>query len=175
MATTGKLIQVTPEELEAILDRLQGENVPNLAIIGANMKRSDDPKKWSSQFLGKLVYQISGQCASLAERVARLGQLQDLLISYVGLNDMGAQTIYMASEITSVADGLPVALPEAHWSHMATMPIDELVTEMRRIVRGIDLKRYRKSIRGPKKPAPKKIHNRRHVHVSAAKILAERH
>ena len=82
---------------------------------------------------------------------------------------------YMASEITSVADGLLVALPEPHWSPIATMPIDELVGEMRRIVQGIDLKRYRKSVRGPKKPTPKKIHNRRHVHVSVAKILAERH
>lgn len=82
---------------------------------------------------------------------------------------------YMASEITSVADGLLVALPEAHWSPIATMPIDDLVGEMRRIVQGIDLKRYRKSVRGPKKPTPKKIHNRRHVHVSVAKILAERH
>ena len=81
---------------------------------------------------------------------------------------------YMASEIKAVTDGLLVALPEPRWSDIATMPINELVSELRQIASGIELRRYRKSVRGPKKPVPKKIHNRRHVHVSAAKILAAR-
>lgn len=81
---------------------------------------------------------------------------------------------YMASEIKEVTDGLLVALPEPRWSDIATMPINELVSELRQIASGIELRRYRKSVRGPKKPVPKKIHNPRHVHVSVAKILAAR-
>ena len=39
----------------------------------------------------------------------------------------------------------------------------------------IDLEVYRKTVRGPKKPKPKKKHKKRSVHVSSAKILAQRH
>ena len=38
----------------------------------------------------------------------------------------------------------------------------------------IDLEVYRKTVRGPKKPKPKKKHKKRSVHVSSAKILAQR-
>jgi len=37
-----------------------------------------------------------------------------------------------------------------------------------------DLRKYRKHTRGPKKPAPKRVHNPRRLHVSVARVLAKR-
>ena len=45
------------------------------------------------------------------------------------------------------------------------------LAELRTISRSLYLRTYRKSFRGPKKPPPPKIHNKRHVHFSTAKLL----
>jgi len=34
--------------------------------------------------------------------------------------------------------------------------------------------RFRKNVRGPKKPPPERIYDKRHPHVSTARILAQR-
>ena len=38
----------------------------------------------------------------------------------------------------------------------------------------VDLRRYRKSQRGPKKTAPKRVHDPKRPHVSVARLLAQR-
>jgi hypothetical protein len=80
----------------------------------------------------------------------------------------------ISREILETTDGLLIALPAARWSEIATMPIREFVAELRTISRDLCLRTYRKSIRGPKKPAPQKVHDKRHVHISTAKLLADR-
>ena len=80
----------------------------------------------------------------------------------------------MSREILETTDGLLVTLPAARWSEIAKMPIREFVAELRTISRSLCLRTYRKSVRGPKKPPPPKIHDKRHVHLSTAKLLAER-
>lgn len=92
-----------------------------------------------------------------------------------GREDAAMMSHYaMAREIQEATDGLLVALPDERWSALATMPIEDFVRELLSVTSGIRLATYRKSLRGPKKPAPKKIHDKRHVHVSTYKLLAER-
>ena len=93
MATTGELIQVTPKELEAILDRLQAENFTALAIIGPGIILSDDPAEWTEPFSGKYAYHLTEKVDSLAQQVSRLPQLRHLLLWGLSLNSLSARSI----------------------------------------------------------------------------------
>jgi len=81
---------------------------------------------------------------------------------------------YMALEISETTDGLLIALPDARWDEVATLSVPAFVDELRKICHGINLKTYRKSTRGPKKPPPKRTGNKRTVHVSTKRILDKR-
>lgn len=81
---------------------------------------------------------------------------------------------YMALEISQATDGMLIALPVERWLKLNTIPLNKFIDALCNVAKGIDLSVYRKSIRGPKKPKPKKKHQKRKVHVSAAKILAQR-
>ena len=81
---------------------------------------------------------------------------------------------YLALEISEATDGMLVVLPEARWDEMQTIPTAAFAAEVRAILGGMDLSRYRKSIRGPKKPPPKKTNQRNSVHVSTQQILDKR-
>jgi hypothetical protein len=67
-----------------------------------------------------------------------------------------------------------VALPEERWDEMDATSTADFAAEIRRIVGGVNLRRYRKSIRGPKKPPPKRTNKRKSVHVSTKRLLDKR-
>lgn len=81
---------------------------------------------------------------------------------------------YMALEISETTDGMLVALPDDRWKEMETISTADFAAEVRAILGGIDLSRYRKSVRGRKKPPPKRTNKRKSVHVSTKRILDER-
>jgi hypothetical protein len=81
---------------------------------------------------------------------------------------------YLAQEISEATDGMLVVLPESRWQDMEVISNADFATEVRAIARGIDLSRYRKSVRGPKKPPPKRTNKRKSVHVSTKQILDKR-
>lgn len=81
---------------------------------------------------------------------------------------------YLALEISEATDGMLVALPEQRWEEMDAISASDFAVEVRRIIRGVDLSRYRKSVRGPKKPPPKRKNQRKSVHVSTKRILDQR-
>jgi len=81
---------------------------------------------------------------------------------------------YLGLEIAEATDGMMVMLPETRWEKITAIPNDKIANELRLIVGDIDLTRYRKSIRGPKKPPPKRTNKRKSVHVSTKQILDKR-
>jgi IS4 transposase len=81
---------------------------------------------------------------------------------------------YMALEISSTTDGMMVVLEESDFDAYRDMPVAEFCTVLRDVAQHIDLSRYRKNTRGPKKPVKKKRRNKRRVHVSVAKVLSQR-
>lgn len=81
---------------------------------------------------------------------------------------------YLALEISETTSGMLVVLPENRWEEMEGISIEDFAAEVRVITSGIDLDRYRKSIRGPKKPPPTRINRKRAVHVSTKQILDKR-
>jgi len=81
---------------------------------------------------------------------------------------------YMAIEIAETTDGMLIALPQEKWIKLANVPLNQFNLTLRKIADQIDLSVYKKSNRGPKKTKPKKRKIKKQVHVSVAKILAQR-
>ena len=81
---------------------------------------------------------------------------------------------YLALEISEATDGMLVVLPEERWEEMDGVSLSDFAAEVRSIASGIDMSRYRKSVRGPKKPPPKRTNKRKSVHVSTKRILDKR-
>jgi hypothetical protein len=80
---------------------------------------------------------------------------------------------YAALDVQQVHRGMMIALPPPQWAAFRTMTAAELAAALRQMARAIDLRRYRKSTRGPKKPVARKVY-RNGGHVSTHKLLLER-
>ena len=82
---------------------------------------------------------------------------------------------YLAGEVAATYHGMMIAVPEAEWTqHFATLSPAELARILKTLAANVRPDRFRKTIRGPKKPAPKRVYNKKHPHVSTARILAQR-
>jgi len=81
---------------------------------------------------------------------------------------------FVAGEIGQVYRGMMVALPPEEWAIFREMSLNDYVAFLKRLARNVDLERYPKAHRGPKKPQPKRRYDPAHPHVSVAKILLAR-
>lgn len=81
---------------------------------------------------------------------------------------------YLASEIGSTTEGLLIALPESRWECVNDLPVATFTERLLEVTSSMDMQQYRKSVRGPKKPPPKKTGNKRTVHVSTKQLLDQR-
>jgi hypothetical protein len=78
---------------------------------------------------------------------------------------------YIAQEIDVATDGLLIAIPKNEWTVFAHARPSELAVILLDIASYIDLKKYKKNSRGPKKPPIKRTQFKGHPHVSTAKLL----
>ncbi|MDA1051447.1 MAG: hypothetical protein O3C40_13335 [Planctomycetota bacterium] len=76
-------------------------------------------------------------------------------------------------EISRYTDGLLVVLDDSFWRRLLAGSSCDLAARLREFSRAIDLSRYRKSRRGPKKKVIKPPRTRKKTHVSTAKILKQ--
>jgi len=79
---------------------------------------------------------------------------------------------YVAAEIATTMNGLDIAVPEQDWAIFAQSSPEEFGRLMLIIAQCVNFKHYRKSPRGPKKPAPARTRFKGQPHVSTAKLLA---
>ena len=93
METTGKLIRVTRQQLEAVLDQLELEEGTSLAIVGSQLRLWSNPTKWPEPFRGQRVFQIFESWPKLADRIIRVPQLDRLVLWGIDLGDAGAHSI----------------------------------------------------------------------------------
>lgn len=77
---------------------------------------------------------------------------------------------YMAREILEVTQGMLIALPPKAWDRFRRMTANEMAEYLQNIARQVNLSKYRKSKRGPKKPVVKLDYQNGH-HDSTAKLL----
>jgi len=81
---------------------------------------------------------------------------------------------YLALEVKQVHTGMTIALPPACWEIFRGLAAPRFAMLLKKIATHVDLERYRKSLRGPKKPPPKKDPYKNGGHVSTHKLLTER-
>jgi len=81
---------------------------------------------------------------------------------------------YLTLEISQVSMGMTIAIAAKHWEIFRTMSVKEFAETMVELAGRMDLRKYSKHKRGPKKRQPKKISGKRIKHVSTAKLLAGR-
>jgi IS4 transposase len=81
---------------------------------------------------------------------------------------------YLCNEIREDSGGLLIAIAEDHWNEVHSITVDKFCDQLKMVATAMNMKHYRKSIRGPKKPPNKKVGNKRTVHVSTKRILEKR-
>jgi hypothetical protein len=78
---------------------------------------------------------------------------------------------YLAGNITRSYDGMMVAIPEKEWVVFRTMATAEFTRLLLQMASNVNMEKFKKSRRGPKKPRPKRDQYSNHPHVSTAKLL----
>jgi IS4 transposase len=78
---------------------------------------------------------------------------------------------YVVEDVQSTWRGMEIAIPAEDWRIFVQMSLAEFIQSLRNCAEGVNLKRFRKSTRGPKKPKTKKKFDPKHPHVSTAKLL----
>jgi len=78
---------------------------------------------------------------------------------------------YIAQEIDVATDGISIAMTENERALFTQASPSELATILLNIAAYVDLKKYAKNPRGPKKPPIKRTQFKGHPHVSTAKLL----
>lgn len=81
---------------------------------------------------------------------------------------------YLALEIQHTYDGMMIALPASQWAIFRDMTDAKFAQVLKDFADHLNLSKYRKHPRGPKKPTPKKRKYKNGGHVSTARLLAKR-
>lgn len=81
---------------------------------------------------------------------------------------------YLALEIGRTYDGMMIAIPAPHWALFRELSDTEFANALRELASSVDLLRYQKHPRGPKKKPPERMAYQNGKHVSTAKLLAQR-
>jgi len=82
---------------------------------------------------------------------------------------------YLAGELAAAYHGMAIAVPADEWTrHFGSLTASQLARILKALAAKVRPDRFRKNVRGPKKPRPKRSSGKRHPHVSTARILARR-
>jgi hypothetical protein len=81
---------------------------------------------------------------------------------------------YLALEIAQTYDGMLVAIPSPHWSIFRRMNAQQLADILHERAAHVNLRRYQKHPRGPKKKPTPRTAYKNGGHISTAKMLAKK-
>ena len=81
---------------------------------------------------------------------------------------------YLANDLSTTYNGMMIAIPEAEWEVFSRMSASDMAATLLDLAQRVNLRAYRKSPRGPKKPRPKRDERSKQGHVSTAKLLMAR-
>ena len=80
---------------------------------------------------------------------------------------------YIAGELGRTHEGMNVAILPGEWIVFQTMALCEFIEVLLQLANNVQLKKYKKNRRGPKKPIPERKSSKNKPHVSTAKLLKE--
>ena len=93
----------------------------------------------------------------------------------------GAQNIednfsgyYLADELSGVYRGMMITIPDPHWLVFSRLTQSQLIELLKTLAENVNLSRFQKHSRGPKKPAKKRKTDKRKPHVSTARVISNR-
>jgi Transposase DDE domain len=81
---------------------------------------------------------------------------------------------YMAIEMGNAAHGLDTIVDPEDWTAFRLASTAAMAAWLHMQAQRLNLARYRKSVRGPKKPAVKRVHDPHQPHFSVARVLKQR-
>jgi IS4 transposase len=118
---------------------------------------------------------LFGFCVALVAYIS-MSVIKAALGSVHGVDfiEQNVSGYYVANEIEAVYQGMMIVIGSKHWIVFRDMPIGDLVRLFKKLAGNVNLAKYKKHPRGPKKPQPKRIAMKNKPHVSTARILAER-
>ena len=135
---------------------------------------------------GELTLSLNGEINTLAYPPAAIIAYALALISFNVLTLVRASvevvhgketadsmsTYHMAEEVSSTDQGMTIAIPLNDWrKRFGSLSPPDMAKELKRMAREVQIRRYRKSTRGPKKPKANRSGS--HQHVSTQKLLAQ--
>ena len=77
-------------------------------------------------------------------------------------------------KISGTYRGMIIAIRDEEWAEFRDLSQSEFVNILKQLAKNVNLSRFRKHPRGPKKPVPKRKFDPKHPHVSTARLLASR-
>ena len=80
---------------------------------------------------------------------------------------------YLALEISRTYDGMMIAIPAPHWAWFRALSAQEFANALRELSTAVDLAKYQKHPRGPKRKPPDRTPYQNGHHVATAKLLAQ--
>jgi len=81
---------------------------------------------------------------------------------------------HLCNHLARVYGGMMIAIPPGRWQIFRELTDAQFAKLLKELAAKIDLRRFRKHRRGPKKPPPKKSSGAKIKHVSTARVLANR-
>ena len=81
---------------------------------------------------------------------------------------------YLSLEIGRTYDGMMIAIPAPHWAYFHELSDKAFAEALRELAASVNLSKYRKHPRGPKKKSPERTPYQNGKHVSTAKLIAQR-
>jgi len=89
--------------------------------------------------------------------------------------DVNQMSQYQVSlDIVNPMDGMLTAINEQEWATLTPQTPSGIAKFLRRVSRHVDVRAYRKSVLGPKRPPPKRKRCKAGAHVSTHRLLQER-
>jgi len=78
---------------------------------------------------------------------------------------------YLAGHLERTYDGMMIAIPEDQWCIFRNMSSNRFIEILQQLAAKVDLAKFRKHKRGPKKPRQKRTQDSKQPHVSTARLL----
>lgn len=155
------------------------------ALVIADLYR----RRWTVEAaFGELATCLNGEIDTLGYPKAALFAFCVALVSYNVMSAVkaalrsvhGEEAVeelsfyYLADEVAGTHRGMMIAIPEDEWAVFHGLTAAAFGGIPRDLAVGVRLSAYRKQVRGPKRPQPKRESGAKIKHVSTAKLLEKR-
>jgi IS4 transposase len=155
------------------------------ALVIADLYR----RRWSVEAaFGELATCLNGEVETLGYPKAALFAFCVALVSYNMMSVVraalrsvhgeaaveGLSFYYLADEVAGTHRGMMIAIPEEEWAVFHGLTAAAFGRVLLDLAAGVRLSSYRKQVRGPKRPPPKRESGAKVKHVSTAKLLGKR-